>query len=128
MKNLIFFLVSFYSITNGFSQEINPEKRASEYRKMSKSQQISGIIFLAGGLTTLAFAAEGDISLDALPAVIILGSVATIGGTGLLIASGKNGEKSRNLGLSLSFKQPTFETVQNVKSTPFPSISLKLKL
>lgn len=127
MKNflpILFFLLSF---SHAFSQELPPEKTAEDYRKMSKSQRIGGIIFLAAGVTTLAIASQGDISFDDLPTVLILGGLATVGGTTLLIASGKNEKKSRALTANLSFKKPVFEEMLSSKPHPIPTVSLRAK-
>ncbi len=127
MKKFALILASFFIFSSGFSQEISSEKTAADYRQMSKSQRIGGIILLAAGVTTLTIAAQGDISFDDLPTVLILGGLATVGGTTLLIASGKNEKKSRALSAHLSFKKPFLEDLAYEKQEPIPSISLKLK-
>jgi hypothetical protein len=121
---ILFFLLSF---SHAFSQELLPEKTAEDYRQMSKSQRIGGIILLAAGVTTLAIASQGDISFDDLPTVLILGGLATVGGTTLLITSGKNDKKSRALTANLGFKKPIFEEMVASKPKPIPTVSLRVK-
>lgn len=121
---ILFFLLSF---THAFSQELPPEKTAKDYLQMSKSQRIGGIILLTAGVTTLAIASQGDISFDDLPIVLILGVLATVGGTTLLIGSGKNEKKSRTLTANLGFKKPIFEEMSAAKLKPIPTVSLRVK-
>jgi len=127
MKHFILTLASFFIFSFGFSQEINSAKTAEDYRQMSKSQRIGGIILLAAGVTSLTIAAQGDISFDYLPIVGILGGLATVGGTTLLIASGKNENKSRALSAHLNFEKQFLEGINYANPTPIPTISLKAK-
>lgn len=127
MKHFILTLYSFFIFSSGFSQDINSAKTSEDYRQMSKSQRIGGIILLAAGVTTLTIAAQGDISFDDLPTVLILGGLATVGGTTLLIASGKNEKKSRALSAHLSFKKQLLDGINYTKPNPIPTISLKAK-
>lgn len=127
MKKFILILAAILLFSPAFSQKNRPEITATDYRQLSKDQQIGGIILLVAGVSTLAIASQGDIQLDDLPTVVILGGLATVGGTALLIASGNNKRKSRVLSADLSFKKPFFETVTYSKSKPIPSISLKVR-
>lgn len=127
MKKFILILAAILLFSPAFSQKNRPEMTATDYLQLSKDQQIGGIILLVAGVSTLAIASQGDIPLDDLPTVVILGGLATVGGTALLIASGNNKRKSRVLSADLSFKKPFFETVTYAKSKPIPSISLKVR-
>lgn len=127
MKHYILTLASFFILSPVICQEINSAKTAADYQQMSKSQRIGGIILLAAGVTTLTIAAQGDISLDYLPVVVILGGLATVGGTTLLIASGKNENKSRVLSAHLSFKKQFRDGINYANPNPIPTISLKAK-
>lgn len=127
MKHLILTLASFFILSSVFSQEVSPEMTSSDYRQMSKNQRIGGIILLAAGVTTLTIAAQGNISFDGLPTVLILGGLATVGGTTLLIASGKNEKKSRGLSAHLSFKKQLHDGSNYAKTHPIPTFSLKAK-
>lgn len=127
MKNFTLFICCLLCFSNSFSQELLPEKTAEDYRQMSKSQRIGGIILLAAGVTTLAIASQGDFSFDDLPTFLILGGLATVGGTTLLIASGKNEKKSRALTANLGFKKPIFDEMFASKPKPIPTVSLRVK-
>lgn len=127
MKNFILILSALLLFSPGFSQEMRSKMTVTDYRQLSKEQKVIGIILLGAGVTTLAIASQGDISFDDLPTVVILGGLATVGGTTLLIASGNNKRKSQTLSAGLNVKKPFFGNVNYAKSKPIPSISLKVR-
>lgn len=127
MRKFMLVLAAIFLFSPGFSQENRPEMTATDYLQLSKEQKVLGIILLATGVTTLAIASQGDISFEDLPTVIILGSLATVGGTIVLISSGNNKRKSRTLSASLGVKKPFPEGVTYSKSKSIPSISFNVK-
>ena len=82
----------------------------TDYLKKSKSQKTAAFILLGIGVTTLTIAAVGDLDLDILGTVVIVGGAATIASIPLFIASGKN--KRRAMKASASIKIETVPLIQ----------------
>ena len=82
----------------------------TDYLAKSKSQKTAAFILLGIGVTTLTIAAVGDLDLDILGTVVIVGGAATIASIPLFIASGKN--KRRAMKASASIKIETVPLIQ----------------
>ena len=82
----------------------------TDYLAKSKSQKTAAFILLGIGVTTLTIAAVGDLDLDILGTVVIVGGAATIASIPLFIASGKN--KRRAMKASASIKMETVPLIQ----------------
>ena len=67
----------------------------TDYLVKSKSQKTAAFILLGIGAATLTIAAVGDLDLDALGPVVVVGGVATIASIPLFIVSGKNKMESK---------------------------------
>ncbi len=111
-----------------FSQETFPKDSVTSdyYLQRSKSQKISGFIFLGIGVTTLALLSKGDTDFDILPALAIGGIAATVVSIPLFISSGKNKRKA----MSLSVKNEKAFILRNGSFTQksFPALSVRLSL
>jgi len=125
--SIIFLLV--ISIAS-FSQQktTSPTLTKQDYLKKSKSQKTAGWILLGGGAALLTYAATGDISLDGLSTIVVLGGVATLASIPFLISSAKNKKKAS--AATVLFKMETAPQLRKYGFTnrSVPSLSLKISL
>lgn len=121
---LIFLLVS----STTFSQQNNPSPTLTkqDYLKKSKTQKTFAYVLLGVGTLTLAAAATGDISFDALPVLIIAG-VGTIVMVPILFSASK---RNKRKAISMSFKTQPVPQLQKTSlvNRQAPSLSLKINL
>ena len=97
----------------------------TDYLAKSKSQKTAAFILLGIGVTTLTIAAVGDLDLDVLGTVVIVGGVATIASIPLFIASGKN--KRRAMKASAFIKMETVPLIQKQSfiQNSYPAFSVR---
>jgi len=97
----------------------------TDYLTKSKSQKTAAFILLGIGVTTLTIAAVGDLDLDVLGTVVIVGGVATIASIPLFIASGKN--KRRAMKASAFIKMETVPLIQKQSfiQNSYPAFSVR---
>ena len=110
-KIMVYFLLLALPVTS-FCQKTNDSVPVvkTDYLAKSKSQKTAAFILLGIGVTTLTIAAVGDLDLDILGTVVIVGGAATIASIPLFIASGKN--KRRAMKTSASIKMETVPLIQ----------------
>ena len=110
-KTIVYFLMLVLPVTS-FCQKANDSVPVvkTDYLAKSKSQKTAAFILLGIGVTTLTIAAVGDLDLDILGTVVIVGGAATIASIPLFIASGKN--KRRAMKASASIKIETVPLIQ----------------
>ena len=128
MKKILLFIMLLIMSVAAFSQETKPSPTLTkqEYIQKSKNQKTTAFILLGVGATAIAIAAPGNVSLDLLPVLVIVGGVAAIVSIPLFIASARNKRK----GMSLSFKNVPAPQIQKrsfVYQT-VPSLTLKINL
>jgi hypothetical protein len=98
------------------------------YLAKSKSQKTAAFILFGIGVTTLTIAAVGDLDLDALGAVVVVGGVATIASIPLFIASGKNKKKAMNMSANIRMEKATIIERQSFVQSSYPAIAFKINL
>ena len=110
-KIMVYFLMLVLPVIS-FCQKSNDSVPVvkTDYLAKSKSQKTAAFILLGIGVTTLTIAAVGDLDLDALGTVVVVGGVATIASIPLFIASGKN--KRRAMKASAFIKMETVPLIQ----------------
>ena len=130
MKKIILFssLLLLSAVT--FSQQTTTAvpMTKTDYLKKSKTQKVQAFVFLGAGATTLAIISKGNTSLNSVGALLVVGSVLTLGSIPLFIASAKNKRKAMNA--SAYFKM---EEAQQFQGSSFitktvPSLTLKINL
>lgn len=100
----------------------------TDYLQKSKSQKSAAFILLGIGVTTLTIAAVGDLDLDAIGAVVIVGGAATIGSIPLFIASGKNKRKALQASTFIKWERAATFEKQSFVQHSYPALSLKIGL
>lgn len=123
LVNLLFTLLLSSFI---YAQEIievpnNPTPQ--DYLKKSKTQRTAGLICLGITGAIIGIAAPGNVSLDALPALVVLGLAAGVSSITLFIASGKNKRKA-----NLKVSQQTTSTGLPKHLRLINSLTLKISL
>ena len=124
---MIYFLMLALPATS-FCQKTNDSVPVvkTDYLAKSKSQKTAAFILLGIGVTTLTIAAVGDLDLDILGTVVIVGGAATIASIPLFIASGKNKRKAMKANTSIKMETvPSFQK-QFFKQNSYPAFSLSL--
>ena len=128
-KIMVYFLLLALPVTS-FCQKTNDSVSVvkTDYLAKSKSQKTAAFILLGIGVTTLAIAAVGDLDLDALGAVVVVGGVATIASIPLFIASGKNKRKANNFTGNIKMENAPFFQNRSFVQKSFPAFSVKCSL
>jgi len=98
----------------------------TDYLAKSKSQKTAAFILLGIGVTTLTIAAVGDLDLDALGAVVVVGGVATIASIPLFIASGKNKRKAMNASAFIKMETVPLLQKQSYMQNSYPALSVNI--
>ena len=80
------------------------------------------------GVTTLTIAAVGDLDLDALGAVVVVGGVATVASIPLFIASGKNKRKAMKTSALMKMEKATIFERQSFVQSSYPALAFKINL
>ena len=129
MKNFLLVICLFIVVSGSYAQQTEPSPvmTREDYLKKSKSQKTTGFILLGIGAACLGIAAPGDVSFDALPVLVIGGSVAVLSSIPLFIASGKKKRKAMNMSASIDLQ--AIQDLNKVEMSPkyYPAISFKLK-
>jgi hypothetical protein len=125
-KIMVYFLMLVLPVIS-FCQKTNDSVPVvkTDYLTKSKSQKTAAFILLGIGVTTLTIAAVGDLDLDVLGTVVIVGGVATIASIPLFIASGKN--KRRAMKASAFIKMETVPLIQKQSfiQNSYPAFSVR---
>ena len=100
----------------------------TDYLAKSKSQKTAAFILLGIGVTTLTIAAVGDLDLDALGAVVVVGGVTTIASIPLFIASGKNKRRAKKASAFIKMEKATIIERQSFVQSSYPAIAFKINL
>ena len=128
MKKLIICTMLLVMSAMSFSQQTDPSQPLTreDYLKKSKGQKTAAFILLGTGVAMFAIAAPGNVSFDALGALVGIGAVATLSSIPLFIASGRN--KRKAMSAIASFKIETGPDIQNtsIMSRSYPTLSLKI--
>jgi len=130
MKKIITCIMLLILSATSFSQQKQPSTSLTreEYLKKSKTQKITGFIFLGAGAITFISVSGGNTDFGTLGTVVVLGAVATLASIPFFIASGRNKRKAKNVSLSFKFENnPTIQLAE-ISSHSYPAISLKLNL
>ena len=98
----------------------------TDYLTKSKSQKTAAFILLGIGVTTLTIAAVGDLDLDVLGTVVIVGGVATIASIPLFIASGKNKRKAMKATAFINMKTVPLLQKQSFIQNSYPAFSVNI--
>ena len=128
MKKIIAYFLMLVLPVISFCQKKNDSVPVvkTDYLAKSKSQKTAAFILLGIGVTTLTIAAVGDLDLDVLGTVVIVGGVATIASIPLFIASGKN--KRRAMKASAFIKMETVPLLQkqSYMQNSYPALSVNI--
>ena len=100
----------------------------TDYLAKSKSQKTAAFILLGIGITTLTIAAVGDLDLDVLGTVVIVGGVATIASIPLFIASRKNKRRAMKASAFIKMEKATIVEMQSFVQGSYPAIAFKIDL
>jgi hypothetical protein len=130
MKKIIFYLIVFILPATSFCQKTTDSVPVvkTDYLAKSKSQKTAAFILLGIGATTLTIAAVGDLDLDVLGAVVVVGGAATIASIPLFLASGKNKRKARNMTTNIKMEKSTIFEKQSFVQRSYPALSFNIKL
>ena len=124
---MIYFLMLALPATS-FCQKTNDSVPVvkTDYLAKSKSQKTAAFILLGIGVTTLTIAAVGDLDLDILGTVVIVGGVATIASIPLFIASGKNKRKAMKATTSIKMESIPLHQAQSFIQNSYPAFSVNI--
>jgi|SRR6187402_2996343 len=130
MKKIIAYFLMLVLPVISFCQKKNDSVPVvkTDYLAKSKSQKTAAFILLGIGVTTLTIAAVGDLDLDALGAVVVVGGVATIASIPLFIASGKNKKRAINMTTDIKMEKATIIERQSFVQSSYPAIAFKINL
>jgi len=125
-KLMVYFLLLALPVTSSCQANDSVPVVKTNYLAKSKSQKTAAFILLGIGATTLTIAAIGDLDLDAVGAVVVVGGVATIASIPLFIASGKN--KRRAMKASAFIKMETVPLLQKQSfvQNSYPAFSMHI--
>jgi hypothetical protein len=128
-KIMVYFLLLALPVTS-FCQKENDSVPVvkTDYLAKSKSQKTAAFILLGIGVTTLTIAAVGDLDLDALGTVVVVGGAATIASIPLFMASGKNKRRAMKASAFIEMKKATIIERQAFVQTSYPAIAFKINL
>lgn len=130
MKKIITLAILLMVSVVSFSQQTNPSPALTkqDYLQKSKNQKSYAWILLGSGAVIFGIAAPGNVSLDVLGPLVVVGAVATLASIPLFIASAKN--KRRAHATNVFFKMETAPQLQNSSfaNRPVPSLSFKISL
>ena len=130
MKKIIAYFLMLVLPVISFCQKTNDSVPVvkTDYLAKSKSQKTAAFILLGIGVTTLTIAAVGDLDLDVLGTVVIVGGIATVVSIPLFIASGKN--KRKAMKASAFIKMETVPSIQKQSyiQNSYPAIAFKINL
>jgi len=130
MKKIIAYFLMLVLPVISFCQNTNDSVPVvkTDYLAKSKSQKTAAFILLGIGITTLTIAAVGDLDLDVLGTVVIVGGVATIASIPLFIASRKNKRRAMNASAFIKMEKATVVEMQSFVQAPYPAIAFKINL
>jgi len=128
MKKIIAYFLMLVLPVISFCQKKNDSVPVvkTDYLAKSKSQKTAAFILLGIGVTTLTIAAVGDLDLDALGAVVVVGGVATIASIPLFIASGKNKRKAMNASAFIKMETVPLLQKQSYMQNSYPALSVNI--
>lgn len=130
MKKIMIYFLMFAFPSTSFCQKSNDSVPVvkTDYLAKSKSQKTAAFILLGIGVTTLTIAAVGDLDLDALGAVVVVGGVATVASIPLFIASGKNKRKAMKTSALMKMEKATIFERQSFVQSSYPALAFKINL
>ncbi|HEY5771890.1 MAG TPA: hypothetical protein VIS75_04645 [Chitinophagaceae bacterium] len=130
MKKIIIYFLMLALPAISFCQKTNDTIPVvkKDYLAKSKSQKTAAFILLGIGVTTLTIAAVGDLDLDALGAVVVVGGVTTIASIPLFIASGKNKRRAMKASAFIKMEKATIIERQSFVQSSYPAITFKINL
>ena len=130
MKKIIAYFLMLALPVISFCQKTNDSVPVvkTDYLAKSKSQKTAAFILLGIGITTLTIAAAGDLDLDVLGTVVIVGEAATIASIPLFIAAGKNKRRAMKASAFIKMEKPTIVEMQSLVQGSYPAIAFKIDL
>ena len=130
MKKIIAYFLMLVLPVISFCQNTNDSVPVvkTDYLAKSKSQKTAAFILLGIGITTLTIAAVGDLDLDVLGTVVIVGGAATIASIPLFIASGKNKRRAMKASAFIKMEKATIVEMQSFVQGSYPAIAFKIQL
>ena len=130
MKKIIAYFLMLALPVISFCQKTNDSVPVvkTDYLAKSKSQKTGAFILLGIGITTLTIAAAGDLDLDVLGTVVIIGGIATIASIPLFIAAGKNKRRAMKASAFIKMEKPTIVEMQSLVQGSYPAIAFKIDL
>lgn len=130
MKKIIAFAILLMVSIVSFSQQTNPSPALTkqDYLQKSKGQKIGAWILLGTGAVIFGIAAPGNVSLDVLGPLVVVGAVATLASIPLFISSAKNKRKARAATVLFKMEKTTQLQNSSFSTLSVPSLSLKFSL
>jgi len=128
MKKIIIYFLMLVLPVISFCQKTNDSVPfvKTDYLAKSKSQKTAAFILLGIGVTTLTIAAVGNLDLDLLGTVVIVGGVATVASIPLFIASGKNKRKAMKASAFIKMETvPLIQKQSHIQSS-YPAFTVNL--
>jgi len=130
MKKIIAYFLMLVLPVISFCQKKNDSVPVvkTDYLAKSKSQKTAAFILLGIGVSTLTIAAVGDLDLDILGTVVIVGGVATIASIPLFIGSGKNKRRAMKASAFIKMEKATIIERQSFVQSSYPAMAFKINL
>ena len=128
MKKIIVYFLMLVLPVISFCQKTNDSVPfvKTDYLAKSKSQKTAAFILLGIGVTTLTIAAVGNLDLDLLGTVVIVGGVATVASIPLFIASGKNKRKAMKASAFIKMETVPLIQKQSYIQSSYPAFTVNL--
>ena len=131
MKKLLSFAMLMTIVFSTFSQQTTttiPPLTKADYLKKSKSQKTAAWIMLGSTVAIIGIAAPGNISFDALGALVAVGALSAAGSITLFIASGRNKRKAMTATTYLKMQALPVAGGNSFVQKSYPSLAVKLNL
>ena len=125
-KIMVYFLLLALPVTSFCQTNDSVPVVKTDYLSKSKSQKTAAFIFLGIGVAALTVAAVGDLDLDAIGGVVIVGGVATIASIPLFIASGKNKRKAMKASAFIKMETMPLLQKQSYTQNSYPALSVNI--
>ena len=130
MKKIIIYTLLLAIPAASFCQSTpnNAPAVKTDYLQKSKSQKTAAWIMLGSTVAIIGIAAPGNISFDALPALVAVGALSTAGSITLFIASGRNKRKAMTATTYLKMQTMPLAGWNSFVQKSYPSLAVKINL
>ena len=130
MKKIIIYTLLLAIPAASFCQSTpnNAPAVKTDYLQKSKSQKTAAWIMLGSTVAIIGIAAPGNISFDALPALVAVGALSTVSSITLFIASGRNKRKAMTATTYLKMQTMPLAGWNSFVQKSYPSLAVKINL